>query len=164
MARPRKTTPRIRVRKDGSTVSQVRCRIPRPGLSEPVATSQSFADHAVAIRWAKLLDQVGSVEAECVLAAQLAAAPDVIMLTPWLRRHVDLLGESVEEETKRKYRRMIDHDITPFSNGERLPVDAVTRDTDVVWVERLATELGNAPKTMADKHGLLCAAARHRPA
>ncbi|MFD6399003.1 hypothetical protein [Nocardia sp. NPDC060249] len=92
----------------------------------------------------------------------------MIMLTPWLRRHVDLLGESVEEETKRKYRRMIDHDITPFFNGEHLPVDAVTPDMDVAWVEWLANELGNAPKTIANIHGLLCeatgSAARHRPA
>ncbi|WP_410872964.1 hypothetical protein [Nocardia sp. A7] len=135
MARPRKTTPRVRVREDGSTVSQVHYRIPRPGLPEPIATSQSFDDHAAAIRWAELLDRVGPVEAERVLAAQLAAAPDVIMLTPWLRRHLDSLGESVEEETKRKYRSMIDHDITPFFNGEHLPVDAVTTDMNVAWVE-----------------------------
>lgn len=62
---------------------------------------------------------------------------------------------------------MIDHDITPFFNGEYLPVDAVTPDMDVTWVEWLAHELGNAPKTIANKHGLLCAAmgaaARRRP-
>lgn len=159
------TTPRVRVRKDGTTYSQVRYRVTRDGKT--VQSSQSFDDHAAAIRWAKLLDRVGAVEAERVLAAQLASAPDVIMLTPWLRRYVDLLGESVEEETKRKYRRMIDHDITPFFNGNFLPVDAVTPDMDVAWVEWLATELGNAPKTIANKHGLLCsamgAAARRRP-
>lgn len=98
MSCPRKTTPRIRVRKDGSTVSQVRYRITRPG-EEETATSQTFTDHAAAVRWAKLLDRVGPIEAERVLAVQLAATPETIMLTPWLRRHVDLFGESVEEET-----------------------------------------------------------------
>lgn len=67
------TTPRIRVRKDGSTYSQVRYRITRPGHSKPVQSSQSFDDHAAAIRWARLLDRVGPVEAERVLAAKLAA-------------------------------------------------------------------------------------------
>ncbi|MGW6699781.1 hypothetical protein [Nocardia sp. NPDC055049] len=155
----------MRVRKDGTTYSQVRYRVTRDGKT--VQSSQSFDDHGAAIRWAKLLDRVGAIEAERVLAAQLASTPDVIMLTPWLRRHVDLLGGSVEEETKRKYRCMIDHDITPFFNGNYPPVDAVTPDMDVAWVEWLANELGNAPKTIANKHGLLCsaigAAARRRP-
>ncbi|WP_327147130.1 hypothetical protein [Nocardia sp. NBC_01329] len=139
----------MRVRKDGTTYSQVRYRVTRGGKT--VQSSQSFDDHNAAIRWAKLLDRVGAIEAERVLAAQLASAPDVIMLTPWLRRHVDLLGESVEEETKPKYRRMIDLDITPFFNGNHLPVDAVTPDMDVAWVEWLANELGNAPKTLANQ-------------
>ncbi|MFD4439992.1 hypothetical protein ACFWPK_09440 [Nocardia sp. NPDC058519] len=39
-------------------MSQVRYRVPRPGVSEPVATLQTHDDHAAAIRWAKLLDRV----------------------------------------------------------------------------------------------------------
>ncbi|RJO70622.1 hypothetical protein D5S18_25715 [Nocardia panacis] len=143
----------------------MRYRIERDGTL--VQTSQSFDDHAAAIRFAKLVDRVGPVEAERVLAAQLAAVPEAVMLTPWLHRHVKLLGESVEAETKRKYERIIDHSITPFFNGNHLPVDAVTPDMDVAWVEWLAHELGNSPKTIANKHGLLCAAmaaaARRRP-
>ncbi|MEU6186633.1 hypothetical protein [Nocardia sp. NPDC047038] len=159
------TTPRIRVRKDGSTHSQVRYRIIRD--SKAVQTSQSFDDHAAAIRWARLLDRVGPAEAEGVLAAQLGAVVDTITLKVWLHRCVDSLGKSVDEETKRKYRRMIDRDIVPFFNGEHLPVDGVTPELDAAWVEWLETEFDNAPKTIRNKHGLLCAAmgaaARQRP-
>jgi integrase len=160
------TTPRIRVRKDGSTYSQVRYRITRPGHRTPVQTSQSFDDHRAAIRWAKLLDRVGPIEAERVLAAQLAADPDVVTLKVWLHRYVDSLGKSVDDETKRKYRRMIDRDMVPFL-GENLPVDAMTPELDAAWVEWLETEFENGPKTIRNKHGLLCAAmgaaARKRP-
>ncbi|APE32654.1 hypothetical protein BOX37_00150 [Nocardia mangyaensis] len=169
MSRPRKTTPRIRVRKDGSTVSQVRYRIKRPGAAEEIATSQTFVDHAEAIRWAKLLDRVGAVEAERVLAARLAAAAaeaEVLTLKAWLHRYVNSLGKSVEEETKRKYRRMIDRDMVPFF-GEDLPVDALTPELDAAWVDWLESEFGNGAKTVRNKHGLLCAAmgaaARKRP-
>ncbi|MGW5377391.1 hypothetical protein ACWESM_18290 [Nocardia sp. NPDC003999] len=159
------TTPSIRVRKDGSTYSQVRYRIIRD--SKAVQTSQSFDDHAAAIRWARLLDRVGPAEAEGVLAAQLGAVVDTITLKVWLHRYVDSLGKSVDEETKRKYRRMIDRDIVPFFNGEHLPVDGVTPELDAAWVEWLETEFDNAPKTIRNKHGLLCAAmgaaARQRP-
>ncbi|WP_378735338.1 tyrosine-type recombinase/integrase [Nocardia brasiliensis] len=164
MARPRKTTPRVRVRNDGTTYSQVCYRIERSG--KIVQTSQSFDDHRAAIRWAKLLDRVGPIEAERVLAAQLAADPDVVTLKVWLHRYVDSLGKSVEEETKRKYRRMIDRDMIPFF-GEFLPVDALTPELDAAWVDWLETEFGNKPKTVRNKHGLLCAAmgaaARKRP-
>lgn len=170
MARPRKTTPRIRVRKDGSTVSQVRYRIKRPGAAEEIATSQTFVDHVEAIRWAKLLDRVGAVEAERVLAARLAAAAaeaEVLTLKTWLHRYVDSLGRSVEDETKRKYRRMVDRDMVPFF-GESLPADALTPELDAAWVDWLESEFGNGAKTVHNKHGLLAAAmgaaARKRPA
>lgn len=158
------TTPRIRVRKDGSTYSQVRYRVTRNGKT--VQASQSFSDHRAAIRWAKLLDRVGPIEAERVLAAQLAAEPDVVMLKVWLHRYVDSLGKSVDEETKRKYRRMIDRDMVPFF-GEHLPVDAMTPELDAAWVDWLEEEFGNGAKTIRNKHGLLAAAmgaaARKRP-
>lgn len=159
------TTPRIRVRKDGSTYSQVRYRITRDGKT--VQASQSFDDHAAAIRWARLLDRVGPIEAERILAAQHGAADDVLTLKVWLHRYVDSLGRSVDEETKRKYRRMVDRDMVPFFNAEHLPVDAMTPELDAAWVEWLETERENAPKTIRNKHGLLCAAmgaaARKRP-
>jgi integrase len=62
--------------------------------------------------------------AERVLAAQLGAVADTITLQVWLRRYVDRLGKSVDEETKRKYRRMIDRDIVPFFNGSTCPSTA----------------------------------------
>ncbi|MGY2028698.1 hypothetical protein [Nocardia gipuzkoensis] len=146
-------------------LSQVRYRINRD--HKAVQTSQSFDDHAAAIRWARLLDRVGPAEAERVLAAQLGAVADTITLKVWLHRYVDRLGKSVDEETKRKYRRMIDRDIVPFFNGEHLPVDGVTPELDAAWVESLEIEFDNAPKTIRNKHSLLCAAlgatARQRP-
>ncbi|MBF6460766.1 hypothetical protein IU433_17180 [Nocardia puris] len=134
-------------------------RIPRPQRSaaKSVQTSQSFDDHAAAIRWAKLLDRVGAAEAERVLAAQLAATPEVLTLKVWLHRYINSLGKSVEEETRRKYRRMVDRDMIPFF-GEHLPVDALTPELDAAWVDWLEEEFGNGAKTIRNKHGLLCAA------
>lgn len=161
------TTPRVRIRKDGSTYSQVRYRITRPGHSSPVQSSQSFDDHTAAIRWARLLDRVGPIEAERILRAQLAADVATVTLTEWLHRYIKSLGKSVDEETARKYRRIVDRDITPFFNGRFLPLDAVTPELDAAWVEHLETEFGNQPKTIRNKHGVLCAAmgaaARKRP-
>ncbi|WP_433197100.1 hypothetical protein ACQP1G_00055 [Nocardia sp. CA-107356] len=131
--------PCIRHRKDDSTYSQVRHRIPCGGRT--VATSQSFDDHAVAVRWYKLFENVGPVEAERNPAVRTAAhAAELVTLTGWLRRYADRLT-GVEPETRKRYHRYIDDDVAGFY-GEGMPLDAVTQDTAaewVVWLRRSAT-------------------------
>ncbi|MFI7671523.1 hypothetical protein [Nocardia sp. NPDC049526] len=66
----------------------------------------------------------------------------------------------------RKYTGYIRNDITPFF-GERAPIDAVTQDRDAAWIVFLEQDKGNAPKTIANKHGFLSgglrAAVEQRP-
>ncbi|WP_406234992.1 tyrosine-type recombinase/integrase [Nocardia sp. NBC_01009] len=158
------TTPRIRTRKDGTAYSQVRYRVDRDGRT--LQTSRSFDDHQAAIRWARLLDRVGPIEAERILAAQLAAADEpLVLLVDYLRTYVARLT-GIEEETRRRYGRFIDLDIEPFFT-DSLPIDLLTQDTDAAWVVWLEQERGNSPKTISNKHGFLsaamAAAARQRP-
>ncbi|WP_280358608.1 hypothetical protein [Nocardia otitidiscaviarum] len=154
--------PRPRPRKDGTICWQVRYRITRDGRR--VAASQPFDDLAEAERFAKILAHVGAEQAEKYLAARVAAdAAPAITISEWLRRYADRLT-GIEDETRRKYHRMIDLDVDPFM-GE-LPIDAYTDDLDAAWVDHLVNETGNAPKTVANKHGFVSAAmaaARHRP-
>lgn len=162
-AKKRCHTPRPRPRKDGSICWQVRYTIIRNG--RPVATSQPFDDEAAAVRWAALLDRVGPERAESVLAAQLEASSAAeLTVSQWLRRYAARLT-GIEEATRTKYIRFIDRDVDPFM-GE-LPLRAYTEELDAAWVTHLEVEVGNAPKTIVNKHGFvsaaLAAAARHRP-
>ncbi|GAB4582585.1 tyrosine-type recombinase/integrase [Nocardia sp. IFM 10818] len=160
------TTPRPRVRKDGGITYQVRYRIDR-GTGKPVQSSQPFADLESATKFARLLDTVGAVEAERILAAQQAAVSgsNVVTFVGWLRHYIDRLT-GVEPETKKKYHRFVDLDIVPFY-GEALPLEAVTQDMDAAWVVFLEEDRGNGPKTIANKHGFvsaaMSAAVRQRP-
>lgn len=156
-------TPRPRHRADGSIGWQVRYTTTRTG--QPKSTSQTFDDEVAAVRWAALLDRVGPERAESVLAAQLATADAAaITIGDWLRRYADRLT-GIEEETRRRYHRFVARDVDPFMGD--LPIGAYTEDLDAAWVVHLGTEIGNAPKTITNKHGFvsaaMAAAARHRP-
>ncbi|WP_328408214.1 hypothetical protein [Nocardia sp. NBC_00403] len=151
------STPRIRIRKDNTTYSQVRYRVECDGRT--VETSQSFDDHGAAIRWAKLLDEVGPLEAERILAAQQGATQsEFVTLTEWLRRYANRLT-GIEEATRTRYHRYI----TPFFDGAYTPVEAVTQDMDAAWVIHLEQEVGNSPKTIHNRHGLLSASMSRFP-
>lgn len=162
-------TPRPRPRSDGTIGYQVRYRIDR-GTGKPTESSQMFDDYTAAANWAELLVRVGAAEAERILAARLGAESSTAMdFVAWLRHYIDRLT-GVEPETKKKYHRFVDLDIAQFyakNYGERLPVDAVTQDMDAAWVVYLAEDLGNSPKTIANKHGFvsaaMSAAVRQRP-
>ncbi|MGI5222219.1 tyrosine-type recombinase/integrase [Nocardia sp. CA-290969] len=156
-------TPTPRPRSDGTIGWQVRYYIERGGKLR--RTSQTFDDEVAAVRWAALLDRVGPERAESVLTAQLAAGAAATMtIGQWLRRYADRLT-GIEEETRRKYVRFIERDVDPFMGG--LPIGAYTEELDAAWVVYLETEVGNAPKTICNKHGFvsaaMAAAARHRP-
>ncbi|MFI9507539.1 tyrosine-type recombinase/integrase [Nocardia sp. NPDC052566] len=157
-------TPRPRRRADGSIYYQVRYRILRSG--KLVQTSQSFDEVNAAARWAVLLHQFGATEAERILTAQLAATAEVETVVGWCRRYV-ATRTGVEPATRRRYLRYIDRDIAPYFT-EHLPLEALSQEMDAAWVTWLEHEVGNAPKTISNKHGFLsaaCSAAvRRRPA
>jgi integrase len=162
-AKKRTHTPRPRHRSDGSVGWQVRYTITRGGRRTP--TSQTFDDEVAAVRWAALLDRVGPERAESVLAAQLeAAAAAELTVGEWLRRYAARLT-GIEEATRHKYMRYIERDVDPFMGS--MPVGAYTEELDAAWVSYLVDEVGNAPKTVLNKHGFVSAAmgaaARHRP-
>lgn len=159
----RRHTPRPRPRSDGSVCWQVRYSITRAGALK--ATSQTFDDELAASRWAAVLDMVGPERAEAMLAAQLGAdAAATVTISEWLRRYAGRLT-GIEEATREKYIRFIERDVDPFMGD--LPLMAYTEELDAAWVVYLEVEVGNAPKTIINKHGFvsagMAAAARHRP-
>ncbi|WP_036523616.1 hypothetical protein [Nocardia sp. NRRL WC-3656] len=118
-------------------------------------SSETFDDPAEATRWAALLERVGVEEALKILDVQRGTHVEYLTLTEWLRRYADTLT-GIEPETRKRYHRYIDRDIADFMGY--LPLGAITAETDKSWVVHLEEEVGNKPKTIANKHGFLSAA------
>ncbi|MGV9666911.1 tyrosine-type recombinase/integrase [Nocardia niigatensis] len=140
---------RVRTRADKSTYTQILYR------HNEKQTSQSFEDHATALRWKKLLDQVGPDEALRVLEAQIgAAANSVPLLGDWLPTYIGLLT-AAEDGTIDRYRAMVRNDF-----GEdllQLPLSALTETHVANWVNSQKAA-GSSGKTIANKHGFLAGA------
>ncbi|WP_246023272.1 hypothetical protein [Nocardia yunnanensis] len=140
---------RVRTRADRSTYTQILFR------HNGKQTSQSFEDHATALRWKKLLDQSGPDEALCVLEAQIGAAANAVpLLGDWLPTYIGLLT-AAEDGTIDRYRAMVRNDF-----GEdllQLPISALTETHVANWVNAQKTA-GSSGKTIANKHGFLAAA------
>ncbi|WP_216918019.1 tyrosine-type recombinase/integrase [Nocardia noduli] len=151
------STPRPRPRKDGSVAWQV-LYYSYDVDGKRRQSSETFDEFAEAQWWADLTDKVGVDEAVKVLEAKRSCGSDVMLLSTWLNRYVDRMT-GVQEDGRRKYRRYICNDIVPFF-GDRAPLDAVNQDTDSAWIVYLEQDKGNAPKTIANKHGFLSAALR----
>ncbi|MFE7742841.1 tyrosine-type recombinase/integrase [Nocardia sp. NPDC057455] len=127
-------------------------------------SAETFDDYEEASRWAALLARVGVEVARKVLEAQRGSRPEHITLSQWLRHYTDRLT-GIQENVRRKYHGYIRNDIDEFMG--HLPIAAITQDTDAAWVVYLEQDKGNAPKTIQNKHGFLCAgmraAAEQRP-
>lgn len=139
---------RIRTRKDGSAYSQVLFR------HHGKQTSESFDDHAAALEWQGLLDLVGPDEALDILTAAQQATHAVRTLTEASADYIDNLT-GVTAGTRHQYRRYLRNDINEFMGA--LPVTAITEKLVGRWVNHLADNVGNAPTTIANKHGFLYA-------
>ncbi|MCC3316712.1 MULTISPECIES: tyrosine-type recombinase/integrase [Nocardia] len=146
-------TPRPRPRADGTVAWQVPFNIYIDGRRRQ--SSETFDDPAEATRWAALLERVGAEEALKILDVQRGTDVEDLTLTEWLRRYADTLT-GIEPETRKRYHRYIDRDIADFMGY--LPLGAITAETDKSWVVHLEEEIGNKPKTIANKHGFLSAA------
>ncbi|MFI7004130.1 tyrosine-type recombinase/integrase [Nocardia sp. NPDC050175] len=104
-----------------------------------------------------LLEHVGVEQALRVLGAQRGDGPEHVTLSQWLRHYTDRLT-GIQEDVRRQYHRYIRNDIDEFMGF--LPIQAITQDTDAAWVVYLEQDKGNAPKTIQNKHGFLCAGMR----
>lgn len=157
-------TPRPRPRADGSTAWQVVYHYyDSSGVRHQ--SSKTFDDHAAAQDWADLVDQAGVDASLRVLALEHGNRfRSVVTVTEWLYRYVDRMV-GIEAGTREVYHRYIARDIDPFMGS--LPLTAISQDLDAAWIAHLQEEVGNCPKTIANKHGFLSAglsaAATQRP-
>jgi integrase len=146
---------RIRQRKDGSVYTSVRYRL------NGTQSSSSFNDHAEAVAFCNLANQVGPAKAIEVWRTNAALGAGVGMtVAVWVAHHIDHLT-GVEPRTIDDYRRYLRRDIAPTPLGA-LPLSAVTRDDVARWLHKLAepSKAGKKPsaKTIHNKHGFLAGA------
>ncbi|MFE3081756.1 tyrosine-type recombinase/integrase [Nocardia tengchongensis] len=138
-----------RVRSDGSIAHIVLYR--RNGKQ----SSTTFDDFQAALQLKKRIDKLGLEQALQLLDAELAAQGDAPGLTCAVDSYIgDLSG--IEDGTKTRYRRFLANDLAPFF-GAHTPVDAIDDKAVARWVNHLEQVVGNASKTIANKHGFLYA-------
>lgn len=140
---------RFRKRRDGSTYTQVRFR------NNQRETSVSFDDHAEAIKFQSLLDQVGPDKA--LEISRIVAAPHrETTVRSWLTKHNDSLT-GVDAGTLKRYCAYVRNDIGPVL-GE-LPLAVLSRDDVAGWLNAMA-EAGASGKTIKNKRDYLASALR----
>lgn len=135
---------RIRTRKDGTSYTSVLYR------ADGQQRSTSFDDHAAALRYLKLLEQVGPDEAEKIIGIERQAAHEVTA-TEWITEYISHLT-GIEEGSRRRYRAYLANDIENSIGA--LPLSAVTEATIARWVQGME----GSGKTITNKHGFLSAA------
>lgn len=136
---------RTRTRKDGTSYTSVLYR------SDGQQRSTSFDDHAAALRFRDLVDQVGPDKAREIIGAEDAHASERT-LTQWVQHHIDHLT-GIEEGTRDRYKAYLKNDITPTIGA--LPLSAVTETAIARWVQGMD---GASGKTVKNKHGFLSGA------
>lgn len=150
---------RIGTRRDGTTYTQVLFRAADPTTGKRRQTSESFDDHASALRWQKLLDELGPDRARALLTAEEEVAGEKIVTLneSWAETYIRGLT-GVEDATRERYRRYMVNDLGPAFGD--LPLTALctasAEENGVVqeWVNEQESD-GAAPKTIANKHGFL---------
>lgn len=149
---------RITTRKDGSTYTQILFREKVPGREKPVQTSESFDNHASALRFKKILDSAGIVAARKILDAEAAPVAAVVTLNDnFADTYISGLT-GISKAQKDRYRAYMRNDFGPAFGD--LPLAALCTADDeqnsVVqqWVNDEEVD-GAAPKTIANKHGFL---------
>ncbi|MGW2666102.1 tyrosine-type recombinase/integrase [Nocardia tengchongensis] len=138
-----------RKRSDGSIAHVVLYR--RNGKQ----SSTTFDDPISALQLKRRMDKLGVEQALQLLAAELAADPDAPGLTDAVNSYVDDLT-GVEDGTRTRYKRFLANDLAPFF-GAHTPVDVIDDKAVARWVNHLQQVVGNANKTIANKHGFLFA-------
>lgn len=153
---------RITTRKDGSTYTQILFRERVPGRDKPVQTSESFDDHAAALRFKKILDSAGVEAARKILDAEQAdvsAPPAVTLNDNFAETYIRGLTGLAEAQRER-YRAYMRNDFGPYLGD--LPLEALcnaSHDQNGIvqdWVNDEEAD-GASGKTIANKHGFLSA-------
>jgi integrase len=140
-------TLRLRTRRDGSAYTSVLFRV------DGKQSSISFDDHAKAVQFKELVNQVGPTRALKVIAAATSTA-HVLTVDDWIRHHIAHLT-GVESETIRRYRSYLANDIAPALGTT--PLTALSRDDIAIWVNAMFEE-GASGKTIANKQRFLSGA------
>lgn len=149
-------TPRSRRRADGTMAWQVYFHYYDPE-GKRRQSSATFDDVEQAQWWAAVIERDGIDEALRVLAARRPTGTDGVTLTDWLTRYAKRLT-GIQSDSRDRYLRFIHNDIARFFGT--MTVQAFTQDDDAAWIVWLEQELGNAPKTIQNKHGFLSAGMR----
>lgn len=160
-------TPRPRPRKDGTVNWQVPFHYyDCDGVRR--CSAESFGeDYEEAVWWCDYKARYGLDQALKILEAKRGGGSGVL-LADWLTDYADRLLKirSISAPVHRKYLGYVRNDIVPFF-GENASIDVVSQDTDAAWIVFLEQDKGNAPKTIANKHGFLSgglrAAVEQRP-
>lgn len=142
---------RARVRRDGTPTWAVLYAL------DGRQTSVTFTDEAGAEKFRTLVNTVGAERAMQAWGIPVTTATDAgatITLTEWLDRHIAQLT-GVEQKTLDDYQRYVRRDIAPLFGN--LPLAAVTAEDISRWIKHLEA-IGNAAKTIRNKHGFLSAA------
>lgn len=135
-------------RKDGTSCTRVLFR--QNGKQRCL----TFDDHAVAVRFKNLVDQVGADRAQ-ELAQIERKERQSRTVDEWVLHHIDHLS-GVDQRTVADYRGYVRTDIKPTFGA--VPLAALSRDDVARWVQHMHTVKMSAAKTIANKHALLSAA------
>ncbi|MFX0573041.1 tyrosine-type recombinase/integrase [Nocardia nepalensis] len=118
--------------------------------------SERFDTLDEAERWQSVLHLYGPIEALKFLYAEAeneAAASEVPTIHDAFTEIIDAMT-AVEPGTRHRYRRVLVNDIEPFF-GAKSPVTVFCETVIGRWINHLAENIGNAAKTIANKHGVL---------
>jgi integrase len=143
-------TPRSRTDRDGNVTWQVPFRLDRK------QTSETFVEYQGAVRFAKLIDEVGPAEARRIVKVWAGASRESLSLAGWATEHVDSLT-GVQDDTIKRYQAYIRNDLGRLGH---LPLDAITVEAVGAWVKAIE-KTGASGKTIKNKHGFLSAVMEH---
>lgn len=152
---------RVATRKDGSTYTQILFREFDPDKGRMTQTSVAFNDHGEALKWQKILDQVGPEEFRKLLGAEDASraqkAGKLVTLNLFAPVYIDGLT-GISKAQKNRYRAFMTNDIGPYMGDLPLPAlcTADEHKNSIVqdWISDMESD-GDAGKTIHNKHGFL---------
>ncbi|PSR63950.1 site-specific integrase [Nocardia nova] len=148
---------RIGTRRDGSTYTQILFREFDPAKGRKVQSSLSFDEHADAVRWQKILDQVGPEQTRKMLAVEdTERAKDVVTLATFAPTYI--AGRTgVEKATRDRYTSYLENDMGALADLPLEALCAASADENSPvqdWVNDMEAD-GASGKTIANKHGFL---------
>lgn len=148
---------RAAVRSDGTPFFQLLFREWSEEKKRKVQSSLTFDDPEDAVRWQRVLDQIGPQATRKLLHAEQKLDTDVVTLRTFHKTYI-ASRTGLQRGTRERYQADFDNDILPFMGD--LPMEALcdsdAEENSIVqrWVTQMEED-GLKPKTIANKHGLL---------